>query len=123
GPIRLLPWPQFLAVLEHRRDLAVRAHIRWAMRTAIRNCETLRRSEGRSFELRPGGYNNIRAAGGLWHEALNQSEPIREKGSDAQLLFENGRYLSELEENLRKLLCPAWAIPVVKRAIRAKLAL
>jgi hypothetical protein len=126
-PIRQLPWSQFCAALEHRRDLVVRAHIRWCMRTAIRNCETLRRSEGRAFELRPGGRHNIVANGGLYYEDYRddyRGVPARiAKGSDAQLLLENGRYVSELEDNLRKLLCPPWAIPIVKRAIRAKLAL
>lgn len=122
---RLLPWPQFLAALEHRRDLTVRAHVRWCMRTAVRSCENLRRAEGRCFELRPGGRGNITQSGGMYHRHAYGSDGAGERlpGLDGHILFQSGRYVNELEDNLRKLLCPPWAIPVVKRAIRAKLAL
>jgi hypothetical protein len=126
-PIRQLPWPQFVEILKHRRELTRRAHIRWCMRTAIRNCETLKRAEGRSFELRPGGRHNIVANGGLYYEDYRddyRGTPTRiGKGDDAKLMLQNGRYVHELEDNLRKLLCPPQAIPLIKRAIKAKLAL
>jgi len=94
------------------------------MRAAIRNCETLRRAGGRAFELRPGGRHNIVSNGGMYYERMGFSEPQRIcPGGEAAILLGSGRYVSELEDNLRKLLCPNWAIPVVKRAIRAKLAL
>lgn len=115
-----LPWPLFLQALRRRRESGERAHIRWCMRAAIRNCETLKRAEGRAFELRPGGRHNIVARGGMWFEG--KSGPERIHHDDASAILKHGRYLNELEENLRKLLCPVWAIPVVRRAVRAKLA-
>lgn len=118
---RELPWPQFLAALQNKRDQVVRGHIRWCMRTAIRNCETLRRTSGRAYELRPGGQHNVVSSGSMWHEGRNG--PERMGSNDAKILLESGRYVNELDDNLRKLLCPPWAIGVVKRAIRAKLAL
>lgn len=121
-PLRMLPWTEFVLALEHKRDLAVRGHIRWCMRTAIRNCETLRRAGGRSFELRPGGRGNMVASGSLYHEGARGIERMH-SGNDARVILNNGRYLDELDDNLRKLACPVWAIPVVKRAVRAKLAL
>lgn len=115
-----LPWPEFLAVLRRRRDANQRAHIRWCMRAAIRNCESLKRAEGRAFELRPGGRHNIVARGGMWFEGKNGPERVHY--DDASATYKHGRYLNELEDNLRKLLCPDWAIPVVRRAVRIKLA-
>lgn len=126
GPLRTLPWPQFLQKLENRREALVRSHVRWCMRSAIRSCESLKRAQGRCFELRPGGRGNLVVSGGFYHGHENpghKGEGIRLAGEAEHIMLESSRYLNELDDNLRKLLCPPWAIPVVKRAIRAKLAL
>lgn len=121
--LRALPWPQFLVELRRRRDMTERGHIRWCMRTALRNCESLKRAGGRSFELRPGGRRNIVSTGSAWFESGRWSEPQPIQADEAKLILGHGRYLIELDENLRKLGCPDFAVRVVRRAVRAKLRL
>jgi len=122
GPLRQLPWPEFAAKLLHRRNVAKRFHIRWCLRTVVRNLEALKEADGRAFGLRPGGRGNIVTAGasGVW--TRRPGEAPRFRANTVYSLFENSRYMHELEANLRKLLCPETAIPVVARCIRAKLA-
>lgn len=119
--LRGLPWPLFLQALQNKRDIVVRAHVRWCMNRAVRACETLKRAEGRAFDLRPGGRHNIVAQGGMWYEG--KSGPERVHHDDASAMWKHGRYFVELEDNLRRLCCPEWAIPVAKRWVRIKLAL
>jgi hypothetical protein len=57
------------------------------------------------------------------HDRQWNGEGRRLVGLDSRIMLDSSRYMSELEENLRKLLCPHWAVGVVKRAVRAKLAL
>ena len=119
--LRELPWPEFLERLQNQRDRVVRAHIRWAMGRAVSHCETLRRAEGRCFELRPGGRGNIVVSGGMWSED-RLGNIVRLGRDDARILMQSGRFLEELDDNLRRYLVPEWALRLCRRAIRAKLA-